>query len=54
MLSYDDQYQRKVTATINLSQAYSEYANAELVSYPTVHGYAVVELLTMYMLKEPS
>ncbi len=41
VLSYDDQYQRKVTATINLSQAYSEYANAELVSYPTVHGYAV-------------
>jgi len=41
VLSYDDQYQRKATTTINLSQAYSEYANAELVSYPTVYGYPV-------------
>ena len=40
-MSYDDQYQRKATTTINLSQAYSEYANAELVSYPTVYGYPV-------------
>lgn len=40
-LSYKDQYQREAKATINLSQAYSEYANAELVSYSTVRGYAV-------------
>lgn len=54
VLSYDDQYQRKATTTINLSQAYSEYANAELVSYPTVYGYPVGGITNNVYMKERS
>lgn len=55
VLSYDDQYQRKVTATINLSRKH--ILNMRMRNLSVIQPYMVmlsVELLTMYMLKEPS
>ena len=39
VLSYDDQYQRKATTTINLSQAYSEYACDRLIVVVALRWY---------------
>lgn len=39
VLEYEDQYEREVSSTISLLQAYSQYADATLVDYSTVHNY---------------
>lgn len=41
VLSYEDSYQRKATATIKLSQVYSEYVDAELIEFSDTHGLAI-------------
>lgn len=41
MLDYKDQYNREASAKIDLSQAYSQYADATLVDYSTINAYDV-------------